>query len=716
LYRIASILTMPALAKHVPFSREPLAVGYHKRGVFLLSRVIHHDGEEELCCIAGTGDTMFSGKSYKVRLKLADGTEEDIRKCHHFKFFCNEGDVTLTYIRDDTTSHATTSHTKTLVYAGTKDRITWVVGGTVKDVTTPGILIPNIEDNDGDDAGDVVYYESADLLKTAVSKNLKTWKKILPPRVPHWHFFEGQPFHIMGALAMEDGIAVFFESTIKVDIVKDVAFQDKKIGEERFAKIGAALFSKNNPTKLIWQTELPLAELPWSELSKSAESFSFLGVVPSSTIGSSLEKEPTARFYVASHTAGENGHDTHEAKVGFFEFPADILHDHRRRIPASLKKSAKNPVIEPTTRSWESGGTFNPTAVKVDDKVHLLYRAVGNDSWSRIGHAESKDGVNFDERSKRPVYSPHEWFESPTEKEDEKSVAEADMIKTEHDHTLFASGGSWGGCEDPKATLIGDRIYMTYVAHNGSWPQRSALTSISVDDFLKKKWKWSKSMLMSPPGVGSKSAVILPEKIDGKFVLFHRIWPDIMIDTVPELEFGEGKVDDGKGGKTARWLTGQYAIRPRSSYWDSRKMSMGAAPIKTDKGWLAIYNAVDKRDSSKYKIGAMLIDLKDPTKVIARCRRPILSPDEWYENNGKPGIAYPGGAVDLDGILHVYYGGGDLVSCVATIGTEEMVWHLLKDRDPKFKLLGVDVSNEPMSGSLELVPELVPARRKKIFV
>jgi predicted GH43/DUF377 family glycosyl hydrolase len=145
-------------------------------------------------------------------------------------------------------------------------------------------------------------------------------------------------------------------------------------------------------------------------------------------------------------------------------------------------------------------------------------------------------------------------------------------------------------------------------------------------------------------------------------------------------------------------------------------MSMGAAPIKTDKGWLAIYNAVDKRDSSKYKIGAMLIDLKDPTKVIARCRRPILSPDEWYENNGKPGIAYPGGAVDLDGILHVYYGGGDLVSCVATIGTEEMVWHLLKDRDPKFKLLGVDVSNEPMSGSLELVPELVPARRKKIFV
>jgi predicted GH43/DUF377 family glycosyl hydrolase len=701
---------MPALAKHVPFSREPLAVGYHKRDVFLLSRVIHHDGEEELCLTNGTGDTTFSGKPYKVHLKLADGTEENIKKCHHFKFFCNEGDVTLTYLRDGKTSGDTTSHHKTLVYAGTKDRKTWVVGGAVKEVTAPGILIPEIED----DAGDVVYYESADLLKAAVSKNLKTWKIVLPPRVPHWHFFEGQPFHIMGALSMEDGIAVFFESTIRVDIVKDVGFQDHKIGEERFAKIGAALFSKENPTKLIWQTELPLAELPWSELSASAgsgesagsatsaETFSFLGVVPASTIGPTLEKEPTARFYVAEKVSSTktNEHEKKdETKIGFFEFPAGILHDHRRRIPASLKKSSNNPIIEPTARSWESGGTFNPAAVKVGDKVHLLYRAVGNDSWSRIGHAESKDGVHFDERSKRPVYSPHEWFESPAEREiDEKkenSINEATIIKAEHDHTLFASGGSWGGCEDPKATLIDGRIYMTYVAHNGSWPQRSALTSISVDDFLNKKWKWSKSMLMSPPGVGSKSAVILPEKIDGKFVLFHRIWPDIMIDKVPELEFGE---------KSGRWLTGQHAIRPRSSYWDSRKMSMGAAPVKTDKGWLAIYNAVDKRDSSKYKIGAMLLDLHDPTKVIARSRRPILSPDEWYENNGKPGIAYPGGALDLDGTLHVYYGGGDLVSCVATIGTEELVWHLLKDRDPKFKLLGVDV------------PELVPAQHKKIFI
>ena len=665
---------MPAESqKQVHFRREPLAVGHHGQEVFLLSKIIHRNGEEELTLTTGTGDTTFSGKEEKVHLKLADGTDENIRACHHFKFFCNEGDVTLTYIRDS--KKVNDKPASILVYAGTADRKTWAAIGSVKEVRSPGILIPEIEEG----SGDVVYFESADLMKAAVSKNLKTWKIMSPGRVPHWHFFEGQPFHIMGAMAVNDGIAVFYESTITVDIMKDVGLQDTKIGEEKFVKIGAALFSKDNTSKLIWQTELPLGELPWSEFlfnEKAAhahapeKSFTFLGIVPFPIAAKGktvTEDELTARFYVASHVTG------HETTIGFFEFPAEILHDHRKRIPASLRKSPKNPIIEPSSRSWEVGGAFNPAAIKLDDKVHLLYRAVGNDSWSRIGYAASKDGVHFNERLTHPVYSPNEWFETAPQGQ----ASTIPIIHTEHDHTLFASGGSWGGCEDPKATLIGDRIYMTYVAHNGTWPQRSAITSISVQDFRNKKWNWSKSMLMSPPGIGSKSPVILPEKVDGKFFVFHRMWPNIMIDMLPSLEFGEGK----------QWLTGQYSIRPRTSHWDSRKISMGAPPIRTDKGWLAIYGAVDKRDSSRYIMGAMLLDGKDPRKVSARSRKPLALPDEWYENGGKPGIIYPGGAVDLNGTLHVYYGGGDLVSCVATIATDNLLWHLLKDRDPQFKML-----------------------------
>jgi predicted GH43/DUF377 family glycosyl hydrolase len=312
---------------------------------------------------------------------------------------------------------------------------------------------------------------------------------------------------------------------------------------------------------------------------------------------------------------------------------------------------------------WEKDGSFNPTALRLGDKVHLLYRAVGDDGYSSIGYASSDDGLNFDERLSKPVYTPHYWFE--------KNGGEYTR-----DETIFSSGGSWGGCEDPKVTQIGDRIYMTYVAHTGVWPMRTVLTSISADDFLKKKWKWSRPQLMSPPGVGSKSVVLFPEKINGNYYIFHRMWPNIMLDIVPELEFGQGK----------RWLTGQQMILPRKSFWDSLKMSVGSTPIKTKDGWLIIYNAVDRLDGGKYKIGAMLLDLNDPSKVLARSRRPILTPSEFYENDGKPGIAYPGGAVEIGDELFVYYGGGDKVCCVAKIPMDELLRSLRKDAEPKLKI------------------------------
>jgi predicted GH43/DUF377 family glycosyl hydrolase len=97
---------------------------------------------------------------------------------------------------------------------------------------------------------------------------------------------------------------------------------------------------------------------------------------------------------------------------------------------------------------------------------------------------------------------------------------------------------------------------------------------------------------------------------------------------------------------------------------------------------------VDRLYGGKYKIGSMLLDLHHPEKVLARSRKPILSPEEFYENDGKPGVTYPGGAVDLNGTLHVYYGGGDKVCCVAQVPTEELLWHLKKDGEsPRLKLL-----------------------------
>ncbi len=643
----------------------PLAVGYHKKEVFLLMKIIRgkkEPREHGLAIVRGHGESVFTGKpehAHLVRIgPRGKKVDENLAHCRDFKFFCHDDDMTLAYVRQGT-------HGPEFAYASTEDFITWVVGGTVKEVKKPGILIPELEDG----AGDVIYSNGGQI-ETAISQNLRSWKIVFPARAPHWNFFEGLPFNIVGAIAVPDGIiagggiALFYESRMKADILIDDHLHNKKIGDEHFVKIGCALFSSKNPTQLIWQTELPLMEISV----ESDGQISFIGVTPihpEMDPKSKSKKEYTmhgVRFYF-SDKAG---------KIHLFEFPLEHIADHKSGRVTRAKRAPENPIMKPSQKGWEYDGVFNPAVVRLDGKVHLLYRAVGNDGWSRIGHAATTDGVRISERGVKPVYSLHK-HEIP------------DLADGE-DMSLFSSGGSWGGCEDPKATNIDGRVYMTFVAHDGGWPMRSALTSIGKKDFLNKKWKWAKPQLMSPPNVGSKSVVILPEKIideDGteKYVVFHRVWPNIMVDLVPKLEFGEGK----------RWLRNLYSIRPRRSYWDSQKMSMGTAPIRTPHGWLAIYSAVDRQDSSKYKIGAMLLDLKQPWKAIARSRKPILEPDEQYENSyeggrGKSGIVYPGGAVDIDGMLHIYYGGADMVTCVATVPVNELVESLLRDRQPHLKI------------------------------
>ena len=166
-----------------------------------------------------------------------------------------------------------------------------------------------------------------------------------------------------------------------------------------------------------------------------------------------------------------------------------------------------------------------------------------------------------------------------------------------------------------------------------------------------------------------KNACILPEKIDGKYVIFHRIFPDILIDFVDDLNF------DGEG----RWLEGQFKIpiKESSSSWDSRKVAAGPPPMRTKDGWLFIYHAIDDKDEFRYKMGAMLLAIKDPPRVLARTTLPILEPSAWYENEGlKSGVVYPCGAVILKDQLFVYYGGADMVVCVATAKMNEFMSQL----------------------------------------
>ena len=106
--------------------------------------------------------------------------------------------------------------------------------------------------------------------------------------------------------------------------------------------------------------------------------------------------------------------------------------------------------------------------------------------------------------------------------------------------------------------------------------------------------------------------------------------------------------------------------------WEDSKIGSGPPPIKTKKGWLLIYHGVDK--NLVYRVGAALLDLSNPSKVIGRTEKPLLEPEEPFEKNGYvKNVVFPTGSCIIDDQLYLYYGAADKVCCVATIKLDSLL-------------------------------------------
>lgn len=468
-----------------------------------------------------------------------------------------------------------------------------------------------------------------------IKKDKKGWSVnaeiVLKPR---HNFFDFGEINVAQVVKNSLGIYVFYITT-------------HNRGGFEAHDIGLAKFDKNNPHRLISRSEIPLWEQPegWDK-----QIISFVGITQ---IANELKMYWTTK-------KGE--------LLEVFHPEWSELENFLKSVHFKLKRHHKNPVIVPHGKNtWETKATFNPAAVYLDGKVHLLYRAIGDNDVSVLGYAASEDGYNFNLRLDEPAYIPRAEFEG-------RPAGSLPTYKPISNSPFESGGGGWGGCEDPRITHIGDRIYLTYVAYSGWSEPRVALSSISVEDFLNQNWNWEEPVLISKPGEINKNACILPEKVNGKYVIFHRVYPDLLIDYVDDLNF------DGK----TKFIKTVAKIKPRRNYWDSRKIGIGPPPIKTPYGWLVIYQGVGEQDPGRYKIGAMLLDLNDPAKVVARAAKPILEPEEHYENGGwKFGVVYPCGAVVIGDKLFVYYGGADAYVGVAAADLDEFLKNLVGKKSPK---------------------------------
>jgi len=304
-----------------------------------------------------------------------------------------------------------------------------------------------------------------------------------------------------------------------------------------------------------------------------------------------------------------------------------------------LQRYEGNPLLQPIEDSfWESKYVLNPGALRLGNLVYLFYRAVGDDNISRIGLAIT-DGYRVLERLPQPILSP----EIPEERM---------------------------GCEDPRVIQINDKIYMLYTAYDGNMAQIAA-ASIRVDDFLQGQYQnWQREGLAFK-NIWDKDAIIFPEKINGKYVVYHRIEPSMWVTYCNEIKFP---------------LKDKHAIilGPRPGrMWDSLKIGAGAQPLKTQYGWLLIYHGVDH--NYVYRLGVILLDLNNPQKVIYRSPNPILEPEEDYEiglgGAWVPNVVFTCGAVpgsdkevleDNDEIL-VYYGAADTSIGLATATLADLI-------------------------------------------
>jgi len=94
---------------------------------------------------------------------------------------------------------------------------------------------------------------------------------------------------------------------------------------------------------------------------------------------------------------------------------------------------------------------------------------------------------------------------------------------------------------------------------------------------------------------------------------------------------------------------------------------------------------MDFKDPDKYKVGAMILDKENPTKVLYRSRSPVLEPDRHYENEGyKAGVVYSCGAVIKNKNLFIYYGGADKVVCVAKTDLKHFLGEIERSEEPEF--------------------------------
>lgn len=210
------------------------------------------------------------------------------------------------------------------------------------------------------------------------------------------------------------------------------------------------------------------------------------------------------------------------------------------------------------------------------------------------------------------------------------------------------------GIEDCRVSLLDGVYYLTSTAVSPNGVAVALRTTSNWKDFQSHG-------LILPPH--NKDCALFEARINGKYYAFHR---------PSSVDLGGNYIWLASSPDGLHWGNHRLLARTRSGYWDSRRVGAGAAPIRTEHGWLAIYHGADALH--RYCLGALLLDLEDPSIVLGRSKHPIMEPTAPYETTGFFGhVVFTNGHVVNGDQLTIYYGAADEHVCAAQFSIREIL-------------------------------------------
>lgn len=210
------------------------------------------------------------------------------------------------------------------------------------------------------------------------------------------------------------------------------------------------------------------------------------------------------------------------------------------------------------------------------------------------------------------------------------------------------------GIEDCRIAQIAGTYYLTYTAVSAH--------GVGVGLRTTRDWRlFENHGMIIPPH--NKDCAIFEEKINEKFYALHR---------PSSVALGGNYIWLAESPDGIHWGNHVCLLQTRENSWDSVRVGAGAAPIKTAQGWLEIYHGANEHH--QYCLGAFLLDLSDPSKLLARTEHPIMIPTADYELTGFFGqVVFTNGHIRNGDELIVYYGAADEVVCGARFSISKIL-------------------------------------------